>query len=244
MKPVSVPLQSESDVNTSERRRAWGKKAIDAQTRALLERDERAFLHQSVSTPCLNAIAKAQGIWIEDMSGRRYMDFHGNNVHHIGYGHPRLKEAIAQQMDELPFAPRRYACAPAVELAEKLSQLTAGSLSKCLFATGGSDAMEIALKVARAATGRFKTLSFWDAFHGAGFGASSIGGEQLFRAGAGPLLPGAEHVAPFDSYRCPYGHDSDEKSASACAGMVRYILQKEGDVAAFIAEPMRASSIM
>lgn len=244
-KARQVPLQSESDVNTSGRRQAWAAKSIDADTAKLLARDAAVFLHQSVSTPCLNAIAKAEGIWIEDMAGRRYMDFHGNNVHHIGYGHPRLKKAITEQMDALPFAPRRFVSEAAVELAEKLGSITPGNLSKCLFATGGSDAIEIALKMARAATGRFKTLSFWDAFHGAGFGASSVGGEQLFRGGAiGPLLPGAEHVAPFDSYRCPYGHDGGEASAQACAQMVRYILEKEGDIAAFIAEPMRASSIM
>src|SRR5215203_5882208 len=69
------------------------------------------------------------------------MDFHGNNVHHIGYGHPRLKRAIAAQMDALPFAPRRYACAPAAELAEKLAAITPGRLSRVLFTTGGSDAV-------------------------------------------------------------------------------------------------------
>lgn len=243
--PREAPTQSESDVNTSARRQAWAAKSIDDETGKLLARDAEAFLHQSVSTPCLNAIAKAEGIWIEDTAGRRYMDFHGNNVHHIGYGHPRLKAAITEQMDALPFAPRRFACEPAMELAEKLASITPGDLSKCLFATGGSDAIEIALKMARASTGRFKTLSFWDAFHGAGFGASSVGGEQLFRGGAiGPLLPGAEHVAPFDNYRCPYGHDGGQASADACANMVRYALEKEGDVAAFIAEPMRASSVM
>ncbi|MEI8240502.1 MAG: aspartate aminotransferase family protein, partial [Actinomycetota bacterium] len=78
--------------------------------------------------------------------------------------------------------------------------------------TGGSDAVEVSIKLARAATGRFKTLSFWDAFHGAGFGASSVGGEALFRSGAvGPLLPGTEHVAPFGCYRCPYGHAVDDQ---------------------------------
>lgn len=244
-KARATPAQSESDVNTSDRRSSWMEASIDTETRDLLARDEKAFLRQAVSTPCLNAIAKAEGLWIEDMAGRRYMDFHGNNVHHVGYGHPRLKAAIAEQMDALPFAPRRFACEPAVLLAEKLAAITPGTLSKCLFATGGSDAIEIALKMARAATGRFKTLSFWDAFHGAGFGASSVGGEQLFRGGAiGPLVTGAEHVAPFDSYRCPYGHDGEEASAQACANMVRYVLEKEGDIAAFIAEPMRASSVM
>jgi 4-aminobutyrate aminotransferase len=69
-----------------------------------------------------------------------------------------------------------------VELAEKLRKITPGNLGKVLYSTGGSDAIEIALKVARAATGRFKTISFWDAFHGAGFGAISVGGEQQFRS--------------------------------------------------------------
>jgi citrate synthase len=152
-------------------------------------------------------VVKAEGIWIEDAGGRRYMDFHGNNVHHIGYGHPRLKEAIRRQMDELPFAPRRFANEPAVALARKLAGIAPGGLSKVLFTTGGSDANEVALKIARAATGRFKTISFWDSFHGAGFGAASVGGEALFRSGPiGPLLSGTEHVAPFACYRCPYGY--------------------------------------
>jgi 4-aminobutyrate aminotransferase len=244
------PAPSESDVNQSPRRRAWAARSHDDATRALLRRDADVFLKQSVSTPCLNAIRRAEGIWIEDMAGRRYMDFHGNNVHHIGYGHPRLKAAIAAQMDALPFAPRRYACEPAVDLAERLGDIAPGhgtpaALSRVLFATGGSDANEIALKIARAATGRFKTLSFWDSFHGAGFGAASVGGEALFRGGPiGPLLPGAEHVAPFACYRCPYGHRTDrpgpETCGLACAAMVRYVLEKEGDVAAVIAEPARA----
>ena len=236
-----TPAPSESDTNISPERRAWAQRNLDEMARALLDRDARAFLHQSVSTPCLNAIVKAEGIYVEDTAGRRYMDFHGNNVHHIGYGHPRLKRAIAEQMDALPFTPRRYASAPAVELAEKLGAISPGSLSKVLFTTGGSDAVEVAIKIARAATGRYKTLSFWDAFHGAGYGSAAVGGEALFRSGPiGPLMPGAEHVAPFSSYRCPYGTSSAEESGAVCARMIDYVLGREGDVAAFIAEPIRA----
>ncbi|HEY6432281.1 MAG TPA: aspartate aminotransferase family protein [Acetobacteraceae bacterium] len=242
------PSQSEGDTNLTGRRAAWQARALDARARALLARDAAAFLHQSVSTPCLNVIAKAEGIWIEDTAGRRYMDFHGNNVHHIGYGHPRLKRAIAEQMEALSFAPRRYACDVAVELAEKLAAISPGGLSKVLFTTGGSDAVEVAVKLARAATGRFKTLSFWDAFHGAGIGASALSGEALFRSGpVAPVVAGAQHVAPFACYRCPYGHEVDEQGQPmldrchmACASMVEYVLAREGDVAAVIAEPARA----
>ena len=234
-------FHTEGESNTSQMRQRWLDKSIGPNSAPLLRRDANAFLHQSLSSPCVSTIARAEGIWIEDKDGRRYMDFHGNSAHHIGYGHPRLIAAIKAQLDDLPFAPRRFTCDPAVELAEKLAQITPGELSKTLFTTGGSDANEIALKIARAATGRFKTVSFWDAFHGAGFGAASVGGEATFRSHiAGPLIPGAEHVAPFACYRCPYNHSGPDVCGLACAKMVDYVLEREGDVAAVIAEPMRA----
>jgi len=246
------PAQSEGDVNSSPRRAAWQREHLDETTRALLARDSATFLHQSVSTPCLSAIRKAEGVYIEDLAGRRYLDFHGNNVHHVGYAHPHVLGAIKAQLDVLSFAPRRFASERAVELAEALSMRFAaltGQPGRVLFTTGGSDAVEVAIKLARIATGRFKVLSFWDSFHGAGFGASSVGGEALFRRGAavGPLLPGTEHVAPFGCYRCAYGHEVDAHGVPdlarcklACAAMVKYVLEREGDVAAVVAEPARA----
>ena len=231
-------VHGEGESNLSAARRAW-----TSGTRAapLLERDAGAFLHQSLSTPCLTTIRRAEGIWIEDHDGRRFMDLHGNSVHHIGYGHPRVIAAIKAQLDALPFSPRRFTNEPAIRLAERLSVLAPGGVAKVLFTTGGSDANEVALKIARAATGRFKTVSFWDSFHGAGLGAAAIGGEATFRSHiAGPLLPGTEHVAPFACYRCPYGHAGPDVCGLACARMVDYVLEREGDVAAVIGEPMRA----
>ena len=246
-----LPSQSEGDINGTPERDAWQARHLDDASRRLLARDAAVFLHQSVSTPCLAPIAKAEGVFIEDLSGRRYLDFHGNNVHHLGHGHPEVLAAVKRQLDELSFAPRRFAPERSVQLAEALSErfrALTGVPGRLLFTTGGSDAVEVALKLARAATGRHKTLSFWDAFHGAGFGASSVGGESLFRTSRfGPLLPGSEHVAPFGCYRCAYGHPVDadgqpdvERCRLACAAMVRYVLEREGDVAAVVAEPARA----
>lgn len=240
--------RAEGDVNTSPRRSAWAVGGVGPAARALVERDAGVFLKQSLSTPCLSAVRRAEGIWIEDADGRRFMDFHGNSVHHLGYAHPRLVAALHDQLDALSFAPRRFTCEPAVALAERLAALApTGPGSKVLFAPGGSEAIEIALKIARLATGRHKTVSFWDAFHGAGFGAASVGGEALFRShGIGPLLPGTEHVAPFACFRCPYGFPSTSAAPDldvcrmACARMLRYTLEKEGDVAAVVAEPVRA----
>ena len=239
------PEHTEGEANTSVARAEWAARATDAKTRDLLDRDANAFLHQALSSPCASTIAKAEGIWIEDTAGRRFMDFHGNSVHHIGYGHPRLIAAIKDQLDTLPFSPRRFTNDVSVALAERLGDIAPGDLNKVLFTTGGSDANEVALRLARAATGRFKTLSFWDSFHGAGFGAASVGGEATFRSHiAGPLLPGAEHVAPFNCYRCAYGHSGPDTCGLPCAGMVDYVLAKEGDIAAVIAEPMRAVPIV
>ncbi|MCP5367100.1 MAG: aspartate aminotransferase family protein [Hyphomicrobiales bacterium] len=246
-RPGREPAFSEGDSNLSPRRDAWARAHRGPAGAAMVAADAAHFLHQSLSTPCLTGLRRAEGIWIEDADGRRYMDFHGNNVHHIGYGHPRLVAAVKAQMDELPFSPRRFTNEPAIELARELARIAPGDLDRVLLATGGSDAIEMAMKIARAATGRFKTVSFWDSFHGAGFGAVSVGGEELFRSGpVGPLLPGAGHVAPFACYRCPYGYrDRDgapdlDACGMACANMVRYVLEKERDVAAVIAEPLRA----
>lgn len=169
-------IHTEGEPNTAAARAAWASKETNTATNTLLQRDSDAFLHQALSSPCVSTIARAEGIWIEDTSGRRFMDFHGNSVHHIGYGHPRLVQAIKDQLDNLPFAPRRFTNEPAVALAEKLADIMPGELGKSLFTTGGSDAIEVAMKVARAVTGRHKTISFWDSFHGAGFGAASVGG--------------------------------------------------------------------
>ncbi|WP_421701119.1 (R)-1-hydroxy-2-aminoethylphosphonate ammonia-lyase [Aliiroseovarius sp.] len=211
-------------------------------TPPLMTRDAQAFIHQAGSTPAMAAVTRAEGayLWTED--GRQLLDFHGNNVHHIGYGHSRVKAAITTQMEALPFAPRRFTCDPAVALAERLAALAPGDLNRVLFATGGSDAVEIALKIARAATGCYKTLSFWDSFHGAGFGAAGVGGDGMFRSGpVGPLMPGDQHVAPFACFRCPYGHSAPDSCGLTCAQMVRYVLEREGDIGAVIAEPARAA---
>jgi 4-aminobutyrate aminotransferase len=233
---------SDDDTNRSELRLDWQRRNLDETTRALLTRDADLFLHQALSTPCLNALRRAEGIWFEDVAGRRYMDFHGNNVHHIGYAHPRLIAALKAQLDELCFSPRRYTNATTVALAEALNAVAPSGLAKCLLAPSGNDAMEIALQLARGATGRHKTIGFWGAFHGAGVAASSVGGEAMFRgAAAGPLLPGASHVPPPTCYRCPFGAAPAQGCCELSAQLIRYVLEQEGDVAAVVASPVHGA---
>lgn len=234
-------LKSEGDINISPTRDRWQKRHIDAKSRALLEEDERFFLRQSLSTPCLNTMQRCEGIYIEDMQGRRYMDFHGNNVHQVGFANPDVISAIKKQLDELPFCTRRYTNQVAVDLARKLAQIAPGKLNKSLFCPGGAEAVGMAVKLARIATGRHKTISMWDSFHGATLDAISIGGEAIFRQNMGPLLPGSEHVPPADEYRCVFGCSNRGGCDLTCANYVEYILEKEGDIAAVISEPIRST---
>lgn len=242
MIPTDGPEPSEGDVNLSPQRRAWTEQHIDDATRELLEEDARYFLHQSLSTPCLNVLTGARGSTLTDLQGRTFLDFHGNNVHHAGFGHPKIVAAVRAQMEALPFCPRRYTNEPAIRLAQRLVQLAPSDLSRVLFAPGGTSAIGIALKLARAATGRFKTISLWDSFHGASLDAISIGGEALFRQGMEPLLPGALHVPPPDPANCPF-HCGAECSLR-CADFLEYTLAREGDVGAVIAETVRSTGII
>jgi 4-aminobutyrate aminotransferase len=244
--PPRVPADghdaaAEGDVNLSPRRREWEAAHVGPTTRALLDDDAKYFLHQSLSTPCMNALASASGIWLTDVEGRRFMDFHGNSVHQVGHGHPRVIDAVKQALDVLPFSPRRFTNDYAVTLARRLVDLAPGDLSKVLFAPGGAEAIGIALKLARIATGRHKTISMWDAFHGASLDAISIGGEATFRRDMGPLLPGTEHVQPCDPRGCNFGCGGT--CNARCADYVDYVLGKEEDVAAVVVETIRSTDV-
>lgn len=233
-------MEEEGDLNLSPRRRDWQRRHINEETAALLAEDEKYFLRQALSTPCLNVLRRAGGAEIEDWQGRRLLDFHGNNVHHAGFGHPRIVEAITRQLSELPFCTRRYTNVPAIELAKRLASLAPGRLNKVLFAPGGSLAIGMALKLARAATGRYKTLSLWESFHGASLDAISIGGETIFRQNMGPLLPGARHLPPPDPRDCPF--ECGTECSLQCARYAAYVMEKEGDIGAVVVETVRASS--
>ncbi len=225
---------SEGDINISPLRETWQKENLSADTHHLLAEDEKYFLHQSLSTPCLNAVESCDDCFIVDKDGRRILDFHGNSVHQVGYKNTAVIEAAKEQLDKLPFSPRRYTNDVAVEFAKKLIEISPKELTRVLFAPGGAEAIGMALKLARVKTKRFKTISWWDSFHGASLDAISIGGEALFRKDMGPLLPGAIHIPPPGTL---------EFTEQQLLDYAEYVFKHEGDIAAFIAEPIRCTNI-
>ncbi|HCG6063032.1 TPA: aspartate aminotransferase family protein [Vibrio parahaemolyticus] len=234
-------FRSEGDVNTTPARQAWNASMDDERTQALLKRDSEVFLHQAMSTPCLDTLEAAEGIYIQDSTGKKYMDFHGNNVHQLGYGHPHVIKRVQEQIAKLPFSPRRFTNETAIECAEKLTQICGGELNRVLFAPGGTSAVGMALKLARHVTGNYKVVSLWDSFHGASLDAISVGGEACFRQGMGPLMAGVERIPPAVSYRgaFPVADGSDVHYAD----YLEYVIEKEGGVGAFIAEAVRNTDV-
>lgn len=207
----------------------------DPATTELLAADAKVFLHQSLSTPCMDVLSGATGIYIINQQGKKYMDFHGNSVHQLGYQNKYITDRVKAQMDTLSFSPRRFTNQPAIRLAERL---TTGDLSRVLFAPGGTSAIGMALKLARVVTGKYKTISMYDSFHGASMDSISVGGEYQFHQDIGPLLPGNIHVPPPDTQRGIW------KDEMAYVDYIEYVIEKEGDIGALVAETIRSTDVI
>ncbi|WP_276168764.1 (R)-1-hydroxy-2-aminoethylphosphonate ammonia-lyase [Zobellia alginiliquefaciens] len=230
--------RTEGDINYTPARQEWLFNEVDETTKELLEKDARYFFHQSLSSPCLDVLKNCDGPYIENLSGKKYLDFHGNNVHQLGFSHPKLVQRLTEQLQSLTFSTRRYTNENAIDFAEKLASLLPSDLNRTLMTPNGSAAIGIALKLARAVTGKFKVVSFWDSFHGASLDAISVGGESVFREHMGPLMPGVERIPPPVTYRGIY-----ENNESKCLEYLEYVFAKEGDIGAFLAETVRNTDV-
>ena len=234
----------QGDINKSELRDQYFQN-LDEGTKHLIEEDAKYFLHQALSTPVMNVLSRTSGAYIYDHAGNKYLDLHGNGVHNAGFSNPEVIEAVIKQLqDQLAFTPRRYTNIPAIELAKKLISITPQGLDRVLFCPGGSEAIEMAVALAKQVTGRWKTISFWDSYHGTGFQASSVGGEEHFSNGQGPMVPGAFHVEFPNYYRNPWGLTNEEEIDEHYLRQIKIILQRHPDIAAIIAEPISATPVV
>lgn len=231
-------LRNEGDINLTEERKQWYQN-LDDKAMVQVVVDSKLFIHQSLSTPCIDVLSECEGSYIITSKGEKILDFHGNNLHQVGYKNPAVINAVKEALDTLPFCPRRYTNGYAIELATKLTSLVPG-LSRVLFAPGGSEANSMALKLARLVTGKHKVVSMWGSFHGGGLDTISVGGEAIFRKNAGPLMSGVEHVPQPDSYRPLWPNDPDQ---DIYISYIRHVFEHEGDVGALIAETIRNTDV-
>lgn len=242
---MPAPISTEQgDHNASSLRNEYTA-GLDDTTRYWIDEDAKYFLHQALSTPVMNALSQTEGAYITDLQGKKYLDLHGNGVHNAGFSNPDVMAAVIQQLqDKLAFTPRRYTNIPAVQLAKKLTAITPNGLNRVLFCPGGSEAIEMAVALAKHITGRWKTISFWDSYHGNGFQASSIGGEEHFTNGQGPMLPGAFHVEFPNYYRNPWGLTEEQAIDDQYIRQIEIILKRNPDIAALVAEPVSATPVV
>ena len=231
-------LLTEGDINFSESRKEWHK-ILDVPSFDLLAADSHVFSHQSLSTPCLDVIKSCDGIYITAESGKRYMDFHGNNVHQVGYRNKYVLDKVKEQMDILPFSPRRYTNTAAIKFAEKLISLFPENLNRVLFTPGGTSAVGIALKLARVVTGKYKVVSLTDSFHGASLDAIEAGGEELFKKYMGAEWPNTTNISQPSVYR----NTRTEEKDLCYADELEAVLEKDQEIGAFIAETIRNTDV-
>jgi adenosylmethionine-8-amino-7-oxononanoate aminotransferase len=197
-------------------------------------------------------IERGEGCYIWDTEGNRYLDsLAALYCVNIGYGPwPEIAEAAAEQLNRLPFFTNwvGFATPPALELSEKLSTLVPIDVGRIFFVSGGSEAVETALKLARqyhrlrGEPTRYKFVTRRSAYHGTTMGALSVNGNAGLRAQFEPLLPGCLHAPLPYRYRCPYCSERPECTLR-CADEIDDIIRAEDaqTVAAVLLEPVQNS---
>src|SRR5512136_1795127 len=215
------------------------------EARKVLEKDHE-FVSQSYTRAYPLVVKKAQGMWVEDVDGNRFLDFNsGIAVNNTGHCHPRVVEAIHRQAEQLiHMSGSDFYYSLQSDLAAKLAEITPGPKEKrVFFGNSGAEAIEAALKLARYHTKRSRIIAFLGAFHGRTMGALSLTASKVVQErGFSPLVPGITHVPYAYCYRCP-SHSTYPGCGCACVEWIRDDLFKRSlppdEVAAIFVEPIQ-----
>lgn len=189
-------------------------------------------------------IARAEGVWLEDFEGRRYLDAVSSWwVNLFGHGHPRIKQAIKQQLDELEHVMLAgFTHRPVIELSERLAALS--GLAHVFYASDGASATEIALKmsfhywqnVGRPEKSRFISLD--NSYHGETAGALAVTDVPLFSATYAPLLKPGLRVPSPDARQAQPGQSAADVARQALCSLENVLAKNADTVAAIIVEPL------
>ena len=203
----------------------------------------------------LRIYTRGDGVEITDINGKTYLDMISahTRANSLGYGNEEIARAVYEQLRTLHYiGTRNHLAEPTIRLAKKMAQLTPGKLTKTMFVSGGSEAVETAFKLAkqyhlsRGAKPRArKIISRWNAYHGSTMGALGASDWLDIRHVVEPTVPGHSHIPGPICYRNPFGME-EEAYADFCADYLEQQIQHEGPeyVAAFIAEAvMQANGV-
>jgi acetylornithine/succinyldiaminopimelate/putrescine aminotransferase len=185
-----------------------------------------AHLAQTTDFPLMIEVEKAEGIYLYGPNGEKYIDLiAGIGVSNVGHRHPKVLEAIHQQLDKYLhlMVYGEYVQTPQALLAKALTDTLPDHLDNVYLVNSGSEAIEGAIKLAKRYTGRPNLISCVDAYHGSSAGSLSVGGNEIFKRAYRPLLPGISHIH--------YGSFSDlEKINSDTAAMIVETIQGEAGI--------------
>jgi adenosylmethionine-8-amino-7-oxononanoate aminotransferase len=205
------------------------------------------ILHRQIHGS-LPVAVKGDGVYIIDRDGKRYLDASGGAaVSCLGHSHPRIIEAIKKQLDEIPYAHTgTFTSEPAESLADFLIARAPEGIEHVYFVSGGSEAVEAALKIARqyflekGETQRSKFIARRQSYHGNTLGALAVGGNLWRRQPFDPILIDVDHVSPCYTYRDKRRQETDEEYGQRVANELETRLQAVGaeNVIAFVAEPV------
>jgi adenosylmethionine-8-amino-7-oxononanoate aminotransferase len=194
-------------------------------------------------------LVRGEGTTVWDSEGNEYLDLlAGIYSVNAGYGRRRIMEAMMAQLESLPFVnPFGFTSVPTAVLADRLAELAPlGGNARIFFTSGGSEAVESALKLAkqyqmlRGFPNRYKTISRRTAWHGTTIGALSVNGLTVARNSFGPLVPGARHVPMSHRYRCPYCKNEPACNLTCYDEIERTVEFEEPEtIAAIITEPVQ-----
>jgi adenosylmethionine-8-amino-7-oxononanoate aminotransferase len=192
-------------------------------------------------------VERGEGVYIYDRSGKRYLDGSGGAVVvSIGHGVPEIRDAIVSQAGKIAFTHgTQFTSEAAVALAERIVALSPPPLSRVYFLSGGSEAVETTIKLARqyqvdrGKPSKYKVISRWTSYHGNTLGALALGGHTGRRRYYQPLIQHTPHIVPCYCYRCPLGLQA-QRCACECADDLEKTILYEGpdSVSAFMVEPV------
>jgi taurine--2-oxoglutarate transaminase len=184
-------------------------------------------------------IVAAEGCYFTDSSGKRYLDLSSQLMcSNLGHGNRAVIDAIKQQAEELAFVAPGYTTTARAELTSELLTVLPKGLTKFFFTTSGTEANEAAVKIARLYTGKHKIISRYASYHGSTAASMSLTGDfRRWPAEPANVVPGTVFAPDANCYRCPIKNHYPECDI-ACADYVEYMIEREGNVAAVIVEPI------
>jgi len=190
-------------------------------------------------------IERTQGVYLYDQDGKRYLDFSSQMMNvNIGHNDPRVRDAVMKQMEKVNFVFPGAATKARGDLSKKLAEIAPGTLNKTFYTLGGAEAIDNAIKLARAYTGRHKIITTYRSYHGATYGAISASGDPRKHAVDNQSIPNIVHVDNPYFYRCPWYSNTLEECAERAANHVEQVIKYENpdNVAAILLEGESGSS--